>query len=590
MKMLCEMKDEQLCDGQHEIPETAVAICFVHQELLCVDCLINKKQSECKLKRINKLSSSENQLIEVLKIKKCLAERKRLVTRHKKSVREEIDTLKSRIKYHAQELILRVQEHEANTIRDLNDKSKLLVVTDDDEMEKILDLENDISVVTKCFSAEDGNIKQSEVLRLKDKLENIVIMKDNTVLSRYTKKLFLSSLDTNELGTVEILDADNMLDIKDVQTKKQFESESFEYNLGSEETTDLNAEEDVYVMTVPSNGKENHIKNRSLLESEKNKEEWQKCTSPWEKDISKTQETPNKEQGFPPFFGFVGLENNQIVIHEKSEKAKLSTASFTHLLVTDHNELVLFDQYTHGLIVCNFSGEIKMKHALLKAPLKITQYENNSFAILNCKDFTIQIFCVENEHLATSDMDFLIPVSKAFHVLGFAYDNNRKQFALHGIERDEGLLFLIRATDNEMSYEIRRFHVSSVQQQCRPGDYQTQYDFERNCVYILNKSHKTIKCFLFAKNKFGWKIACNDASFVPDQLVFDQQNLYITSKENVTVFSKNSGECKTTHNACIGELKAICLMKHHHIAIVSCNSSDPQTSMTLECVALPACD
>ncbi|XP_052770865.1 uncharacterized protein LOC128210556 [Mya arenaria] len=305
--------DELFCDEQHDIPEKALAICLRHKYLLCLDCLIDKKinirQPECYVKHIDKLLPSERRLVEVLKVKKCLADRKRVLMRHTKTVREEINSLKTKIHYKAQELIHKVEENEANTLKDLEAQAKVLFDRDENQMKKIIDLEDETSEEIKHFSTQDDNLKQNEVEQLEDKLKYIAIMKDNTVSSCYTKKLLLSSGDIIELGTVEILNPILINDmagqkketkntcggeqVSQVQPSKSASKpastprKTLKYSLSS---TESNVSEEVDGKKVHLDGGERQTKKRlNLLESSTHKEENENCDSSRGKGLSKIE-------------------------------------------------------------------------------------------------------------------------------------------------------------------------------------------------------------------------------------------------------------------------------------------------------------
>ncbi|XP_052805996.1 uncharacterized protein LOC128235245 [Mya arenaria] len=610
---------ESLCDGQHDFPETAAAICLVHQDLVCLQCLIDKKETECVVKPIDKLSPSENSLFEVLKIKQCLAERKDLVQTYTKHVHEQRDNLKDKIRHHAEELVRTVRENEEKTLIDLETQSKALLIKDDDQEKIIQELEYEISVKTKLFSEDADSIKKTEVNDMHTKLQNIAVIADKSVSGTYVEKLTLSG-DSNGLGIVEIIDQSLIYDEvqnNDVEmrgtTGTRHSSQvpvchdvistgqspetgpkhtlslriSHDQSLASDEvtTTSVNAE----TGPGPSNREENKTtktksrfswfgsgKSKNASENEGN--------STRGKGSSKTQETQDPD--FHPFPGLRGSRNEHFLVLESSAKAKVSKASISNILVTDQNALVLFDQNKHTIIVSNFSGEIMISHALSKDPIKITKFKENSFATLNCKDLKIKIFCIENKKLTISDVKMSESIPKPIHVLGFEYGKVKdcQQFALSGIIKEEGRVMLINAETGEVSDVCGSFKMSSSGQHHNPEDFRTLYDFEKNAVFILNIRSKTMKCYSFEKEQCEWRIQCKDDSFAPDQVVFDDEHLYITSNENVTLFSKTFGETKATRTAKIGKLKAICLMKD--IAIVSCDSTEPQKAMTLEFIAL----
>ncbi|XP_052763116.1 uncharacterized protein LOC128205463 [Mya arenaria] len=621
--MASSSTEESLCDGQHDFPEKAYGMCLVHQDLVCLQCLIDKKETECNVKRIDNLSPSENSLFEVLKIKQCLAERKDLVQSHTKNVHEQRDDLKDKIKHHAEELVRKVRENEKKTLLDLETQSKALLIKNDDHEKRIQELECEISVKTKLFSEDADSIKKNEVNDLQTKLQNIAVMADNTVSGSYVEKLTLSG-DSNGLGTVEIIDQsliydvvqDNAVEMRD-KTGRSHSSQvpvchdvistgqspetgpkptsplhtPVDQNTASDEVTpsavntetgpgSSNREENKTTKTKSRFSLFGYGKSENAIENEDN--------STRGKGSTRTQETRNKYPEFNPFPGLRGSKNEHFLVLGSSAEAKVSKPSISNILVTDQNALILFDQNKHKVIVSNFSGKIMITHALSKDPIKLTKFKENSFAILNSKKLKIKVFSIENKELTISDVKMSGSLPKPIHVLGFEYGNVKdcQQFALSGIVNEEGRVIFINAETGKVSDVQHQFKMSSSGQHHNPRDFRTLYDFEKNAIFILNIRSRTMKCFSFEKLDFEWKIQCNDDSFAPDQVVFDDENLYITSNENITLFSKTSGKTKTTHTANIGKVNAICLMKDHRLAIVSSDSTEPQKSMTLEFIPL----
>ncbi|XP_052809374.1 uncharacterized protein LOC128237830 [Mya arenaria] len=615
--MSSESIGESLCDGQHEFPETAAVICLVHKDFLCLQCLISgEKKPECVVKQLDKLSPSENRLFEVLKVKKRLAERKDLIQSYTKTVSEKRDELKTQVKDHAEELVQKVRKNEEITLKDIETQAKTLFDNEDDQMKQIQKLESEISVKTK----DADNITQKEVNHLHKMLENVAVMNDKTVVGNYIKKMALTGI-SNGLGTVHIhenLDYDEVQDNAEERIDKNGKeqssqipvchdvkstdqppeagpkppirpSETHQQNTASEEAEGKSEKEDTAENSkagppLPDRNKPKKSGKGFLGIFREGSEK--KSDSSKGKGSSETQETPYLKLEFLPFHELPELKGKQIHVNESSTKQKRSKTSITNILVTDQNALILFDEINHRFIVSNFSGEIAITHKLPIDPIKITAFEENSFAILNCKQLKMEKFRIQNKELKISDMKTSLCVQKSFHVLGFEYEKIKKQFALSGIEEGKGTVHLINASTGEVSDVSREFRVSSTGRKCNPNDFKTLYDFEKDGVYILNTSSNTMKRFSFVKKDFDWKIQCKDASFAPGQVVFDEQNLYITSKNNITLFSKESGETKTTRTARVGNLKAICLMIDQRTAIVSCDSSDSRKSMTLEYIAL----
>ncbi|XP_052808421.1 uncharacterized protein LOC128237170 [Mya arenaria] len=508
-----------LCDGQHDPQEAAAVMCLVHQDFLCLQCLINTKKPECDVKPIDKLSLSESRLFEVLKIKKCLAERKEIVQNHSKTVHEKIDQLKAQIKDHAEELVRKVEENVENTSKDLETQAKTLLDNNNDQEKKIQELEAEISVKTK----DAENITQNEINNMQTKLGYITVKNDDTIMGSYEKKLTLSGDSDNRLGKVMIFDhehydevQDNAVGIRDTNGRKQSQHISVcqdadntcnpseagpevpprnhngQRSASVEATGSSNMEDTDKIAKAflnPPNGEEGETETKSGKEASKNQGE-----STQAKGSSKTNKPSSKKFEFRPFAGLSGLPDNQLYVHKSSTKPKKSNAAITNILGTDHNALVLLDENKHRIIISDFSGEIKVTHALSKDPIKITKYKGNSFAILNCKDLKIKKFSIEHKDIKTSDLKLSGSVPKPIHVLGFECGKGKdcQQFALSGIVKEEGRVMLINAETGKVSDVRGPFKMSSSEEHHDPGDFKTLYDFEKNAVYILNIPSKSI--------------------------------------------------------------------------------------------------
>ncbi|XP_052807936.1 uncharacterized protein LOC128236850 [Mya arenaria] len=589
---------EQACDAHKN--ELAVSVCIKHHNLLCLDCIVHKKKTDCDLKIIEKLLPAERHLYELLIIKKSIVEKKGYIDTHTESVQEKSKELKAEIKAHTERLIQEIKECEVKTAREVELQSKILLDRDEEEIRKIKSLEDDVLKKIGAISTIDNEALESEIELLHEQEANVMNLADLEVLSRYIETLTLTNVtDTGCSGKIEIFDFNKQDDYlgplsKDKQSMYESSSKGEENNpnesalkspapVGPKSTNILNEQSNEAAVT----GDTTEVAISDIIplpNAVSKKKRW----PPFQSDkLSRSKDKEDcqikskdqlKPKGIPDFSL---LKDRELQLSQFV--SKMGLIKIRSLVVTGSYQFVLLDEQGN-LMLTDMTGHIHDSMKLKPSDMPyITSYDSHSVAMLQNREQTINIVNFNNGKLTKAKA--LSKLKQRVTVTGFDYHEDTHTFAISGYDGDKGCLILVHV-DKQSQEECHKFDMRVFLKSC-PNEndvHKTMYDFQNEALYVLNVTYKTLKRFDFSTNSFKWKRKIDEKSFSPQQMTADSSKLYVTSMNCVVVFEKKTGDYNQSLQADkLGNdvLNAICLIPNERLVVSSCVSEDPQKAATL---------
>ncbi|XP_052808994.1 uncharacterized protein LOC128237467 [Mya arenaria] len=589
---------EQACDAhKHEL---AVSVCIKHHNLLCLDCILHKKKTDCDLKIIEKLLPAERHLYELLIIKKSIVEKKRNIDTHAESVQEKSKELRGEIKAHTERLIQEIKECEVKTAREVELQSKILLDRDKEEIRKIKSLEDDVLKKIGAINTIDNEAFESEIEQLHEQEENVMNLADLEVLSRYIETLTITNVNDNGCsGKIEIFDFNKQDDYlgplsKDKQSTHKNSSKGAENNPSEDEVKSPPPVGPKPTKTMNRQAKEAAVtgdtteaavsdfvplpdavsKKKSWLPFQSNKGSRGKD----EEDRQIKSKDQLKPKGIPDFSS---LKDRELQLSQLG--SKMGLIKIRSIAVTGSYQFVLLDE--HGkLMLTDITGHINDSMKLKTSDMPyITSYGSHSVAMFQNREQTINIVNFNNGKLMKAKA--LSKLKQRVTVTGFDYHEDTHTFAISGYDGDKGCLIIVHI-DKQSQEECHKFDMR-VFLKPSPNEndvHKTVYDFQNEAIYVLNVTNKTLKRFDFSTNSFKWKRKIHEESFSPQQMTADSSKLYVTSMNCVVVFEKETGDSNQSLQADkLGNdvLNAICLILNERLVVASCVSEDPQKAATL---------
>ncbi|XP_052811734.1 uncharacterized protein LOC128239225 [Mya arenaria] len=166
-------------------------------------------------------------------------------------------------------------------------------------------------------------------------------------------------------------------------------------------------------------------------------------------------------------------------------------------------------------------------------------------------------------------------------VIGFDFNDDAREYAVSG----NGKLVIVMETGktkHSLSF------AACMTGKEKAADLKTSYDFEMNCMFILDTSLQSLKRFDIAANKKKWEVKIENGNLGPVALFNGTKALYILFKDGIKIVNKASGavgKLVKTSNV-VGEARGLYVDEKKNIAMISSDSQDEEKSNTFGIVAL----
>ncbi|XP_045165535.2 uncharacterized protein LOC123529318 isoform X2 [Mercenaria mercenaria] len=234
---------------------------------------------------------------------------------------------------------------------------------------------------------------------------------------------------------------------------------------------------------------------------------------------------------------------------------------FEKLVTIGPDRIGLLNRKQSSVVVAQLDGNVHIKQ-YPDGVTSIAAMENNQLAILTQKEGNkIETICVTDKGFDTKNTIDLKEELSDVTGFDYSYSKNKSRFAI-GTKTKQ--VFIDGKGKKIKSTEIDNTTGSS--------DIATTYDFENDCIYVMNMEHKSIKCVSLKNLAPVWKRKCEDQLFKPKSVCLYKDKLCIASSGTVTIFAAKDGAPIRKHETVdlVQDCLGICVIDD--VIVISSNS------------------
>ncbi|XP_060557423.1 uncharacterized protein LOC132717864 [Ruditapes philippinarum] len=587
--------------------EVAIAACVGTKELLCFKCSMEKAKASVPVKELDKMSEGGEKLILDFLMEKQKAQRKNnFIDIYKRKAEGAKNKVSDQIHCFYKELSEQIIKMRDNTLLSLEEKYTLFLEMCNKDEEKLKTTTQMINEhLDKLSSAKGADLDKykAELDEIMKKLDDIADhescpeadfhaskkLKDDILMpeSKIGEVNLFASDHYEKLGPTE--GAENYKNPKETnfeETPPTIPPKPVSKTVGSDE---VNYEKPKVIPRKKSstsnesgwqipedNRKSKGDQNESAKEDKEEKPRkkffrWKSKPAKLEDKLQDYEEVSLKNENQERQARY--LVNKTVTLSEFPDG--LSTSfKFSKLIPIGLSRIGLLSEKHSSIFVCGLDGKIQCTNNYPKdAVISIIEMTDDMIAVLNKTETSIETVKVTDKRFEVKNtINFKLDISK---VTGFDFSKTKSHFAI-GTESEYVIL-------DKKGKKIKSIRMeTSVDSK----DIFSIYDFEKNNVFIINKTTKSLKCFDVQSAEVIWKRKCEDPSFQPESACLYQGKLYIASSRAVIQFSTADGKPERKHETddliqnCLG----LCVIDN--VCAISSNSSDSAESKRLGFLAL----
>lgn len=608
----------------------ALGICTYHKKFLCFKC-VAEKSSECSITEIIEISGEQDKVLhEWLLVRQIAIDNKRIIEDHENKTEALKNDLKKQVTdFHTQlmtslnktkeDCLCLIEEQAAAIIAKTHAKKQQLEIFEKENAEMVEKLcsetGSDVSGIQRKLQIVKSLL--NEVPYLNEVLEG-TFKADTDLKDRLTKK-------TLTLGKVLMCSQEYYEEIenksdhnpeltnevtgKEVKTESESiisvvsSSEEVTYTRATETEIQKQMNEPGEVIDSLNGNKEQEQKPCEKEEGEHNtnskKKPW-KFRSPFHRKRSasekpgkdKKAETDRKEikscfgketlteaiyKDFP--LETVQYNHPKYFINKTAtivgmEKHFRSACTFTKVVPLESGCFGLLSRAHGSIVVTSVDGSWNAKKTFSGLSDMVAS-GREELATIKIVDKYLQVikYGVSNKKFEPLG-DFIINTSIP-RITGFDFDIASSMFAVSS----PGKLVIFTPGKNERETE---YPIGST---AETGEVMTTYDFNLDCIYLLDSQNRTLKCYSFSEANYLWKSQI-DGQQIPRKMCLYKDKLCITYGNAIGIFNAKDGKPEVKHDTydLLDDCDGLCVTDD--IIVFSSNSSDFDTSTKLAFISM----
>ena len=611
-----------MCDTHDS--DVAQALCLNHRRLMCFSCALKEATSkECVVKEIRELDENNSLLLRCLLMRQCSSRKERLIAEHEKKTAEVKKDLEQKVMDVYDKLNNRLKQMKDDCMKSLDKGAQTITESNAESKQRLLTFQKAINETIDKLSVEsmsDTGIERQLNEMETDILQNIEdkqcivegIFKENSKLVEtiMQPKAILSVVSLIEQGHYAVINdkpesqedpsqklqvyasSDEILDESEKATEPSNDTKDenlySQHKNGKEKARDSNTSDQS--TDIPIDGQKGHggkgffarlfsKENRDKHQKERNKSET-KEDEPNRQSKTSQSESLGKIYADSAFSEAKGVKpkhliNKTVYVKELKKNDFSSALKFSKLIYLGDGYIGMMSETHSSVFVVGLDGKLFGKKTFKGG--KITMCDMGKYVIATVNDPGVQInkFKVSEEGLTT--VASVVASEQLSDITGFDFDVSSSTFAISTTEK---VIVLDKAGK---TVKIIAYNSSN---NSPTNELATLYNFEMDCLYILNKSKNTLKMFSLKKKSFLWKRKIDGSDFTPKCMCLSEDKLCITCGSSIALFSAASGEplFKNETKDLLEDCLGLCVIDS--VIVFSSGSDDFETSAKLAYISI----
>ncbi|XP_045165083.2 uncharacterized protein LOC123529001 [Mercenaria mercenaria] len=594
----------------------AKAVCLKNKELLCLQCAIGKAKLDAyTIQEIDKISEGKEKLkLEYIVMKQIASRKENFIVEYERKAGEVTENLQQQVKKMYDQLSEELSKLKENTLHSVESKRDLFLkdlYSNKKELDGVQKTINENLEKLSVATVSDVDSFESQLQEVKKKLaDEIPDLNSNPEGVFIASKMFQETMSKSKgvLGEVNLSNMDHY----SLPTQDESQANNAVYleptaSIGSQPPKlppkpDAVASDEYCEKPklLPRNAE---AKNKRTSINEDTSQTVMKTTpgndiTTSQTDSKKTETVaePKQEKAKKPKFKLFGGLSAKEKPREKLEdyedvtftpktpvQAKYlinrtitlsglqsihAPMKFSKLVTIGPDRIGLLTRTQSTVVVAQLDENTNIK-PYRNGVTSIAATENDQLAILTKKDGNkIETVCVTDKGFDTkSTIDLKVELSD---VTGFDYSKNKSRFAIGTRTKQviiDGKGKKIKSTDIDIT--------------TGSSDIATTYDFENDCIFVLNMEQKSIKCVSLKNLAPVWKRKCEDDVFKPKSVCLYKDKLCVACSGSVTIFAAKDGTPIRKHDTTdlVQDCLGICVIDD--VIVISSNSDGLDESRKL---------